>query len=77
MTYKLDHRPTRALRRRCRRRVGLRQVDQGNYVTTGDTNGVVVITQLQPISADLHETSPGRNLTAIMKPMRAGDEDSR
>jgi membrane fusion protein, multidrug efflux system len=31
-------------------RVGLRQVDPGNYVTTGDTNGVVVITQLQPIS---------------------------
>ncbi len=32
-------------------RVGLRQVDPGNYVQTGDTNGIVVITQLQPISA--------------------------
>ena len=31
-------------------RVGLRQVDQGNYVTPGDANGLVVITQLQPIS---------------------------
>src|SRR5262249_59570629 len=31
-------------------RVGLRQVDQGNYVQTSDPNGVVVITQLQPIS---------------------------
>ncbi|MEI9924046.1 MAG: efflux RND transporter periplasmic adaptor subunit [Bradyrhizobium sp.] len=31
-------------------RVGLRQVDQGNYVTPGDANGIVVITQLQPIS---------------------------
>ena len=31
-------------------RVGLRQVDEGNYVTTGDTNGIVVLTQLQPIS---------------------------
>jgi len=31
-------------------RVGLRQVDPGNYVTPGDTNGLVLITQLQPIS---------------------------
>lgn len=31
-------------------RVGLRQVDQGNYVQTSDANGLVVITQLQPIT---------------------------
>jgi multidrug efflux system membrane fusion protein len=31
-------------------RVGLRQVDAGNYVQTSDANGIVVITQLQPIS---------------------------
>ncbi len=31
-------------------RVGLRQVDQGNYVTPGDANGIVVINQLQPIT---------------------------
>ena len=31
-------------------RVGLRQVDPGNYVQTSDTNGLVVLTQLQPIS---------------------------
>ncbi len=31
-------------------RVGLRQVDVGNYVTTSDTNGVAVITELEPIS---------------------------
>ena len=31
-------------------RVGLRQVDQGNYVTPGDANGIVVVTQLQPIT---------------------------
>ncbi|MBV9747233.1 MAG: MdtA/MuxA family multidrug efflux RND transporter periplasmic adaptor subunit [Acetobacteraceae bacterium] len=31
-------------------RVGLRQVDEGNYVQTSDANGIVVITQLQPIS---------------------------
>jgi membrane fusion protein, multidrug efflux system len=31
-------------------RVGLRQVDQGNYVTPGDTNGIVVVNQVQPIT---------------------------
>ena len=31
-------------------RAGLRQVDEGNVVNTGDTTGIVVITQLQPIS---------------------------
>jgi membrane fusion protein, multidrug efflux system len=31
-------------------RVGLRQLDPGNYVQTSDTGGIVVITQLQPIS---------------------------
>jgi multidrug efflux system membrane fusion protein len=31
-------------------RVGLRQVDVGNYVQTNDTNGLVVITQMKPIS---------------------------
>ncbi len=31
-------------------RVGLRQVDAGNYVTPGDTNGIVVVTQLHPIT---------------------------
>jgi len=31
-------------------RVGLRLVDAGNYVTPGDANGIVVVTQLQPIT---------------------------
>ncbi len=31
-------------------RLGLRQVDVGNMVRAGDTNGLVVITQLQPIT---------------------------
>lgn len=31
-------------------RVGLRQVDAGNYVTTGDPNGIVLLTQIDPIS---------------------------
>jgi multidrug efflux system membrane fusion protein len=51
-------------------RVGLRQVDQGNYVTPGDANGLVVITQLQPISVLF--TVPEDNLQAISKRMQAG-----
>jgi multidrug efflux system membrane fusion protein len=31
-------------------RVGIRVVDEGNYVQTSDTGGLVVITQLQPMS---------------------------
>jgi multidrug efflux system membrane fusion protein len=51
-------------------RVGLRQVDQGNYVTPGDTNGIVVITQLHPISVLF--TVPEDNLQAIAKRTQAG-----
>ena len=32
-------------------RLGLRQVDPGNVVRAGDANGLVVITQLQPVAA--------------------------
>lgn len=51
-------------------RVGLRQVDPGNYVTPSDANGIVVITQLQPISVVF--TTPEDNLPAILKQMHAG-----
>ena len=51
-------------------RVGLRQVDQGNYVTPGDTNGLVVITQLQPISVLF--PVPEDNLQAIAKRVQGG-----
>ena len=51
-------------------RVGLRQVDQGNYVTPSDTNGLVVVTQLQPISALF--VLPEDNVNAVTKPMHAG-----
>ena len=52
-------------------RVGIRQVDQGNYVTPGDTNGIVVINQLQPITALF--TVPEDNVSAISKRITAGD----
>ena len=51
-------------------RVGLRLVDQGNYVTPGDASGLVVITQLQPISVLF--TVPEDNLQAISKRIQAG-----
>lgn len=51
-------------------RVGLRQVDPGNYVTPTDANGIVIITQLQPISVIF--TTSEDNLPAIMKQLHAG-----
>ncbi|RQR27834.1 MULTISPECIES: MdtA/MuxA family multidrug efflux RND transporter periplasmic adaptor subunit [unclassified Burkholderia] len=51
-------------------RVGLRQVDPGNYVTAGDTNGIVVITQLQPMSVIF--TTSEDNLPQIVKQVNAG-----
>ena len=51
-------------------RIGLRQVDAGNYVQTSDPNGIVVVTQLQPISVIF--TLPEDNLPAVMKQVHAG-----
>lgn len=51
-------------------RVGLRQVDPGNYVQTSDPNGIVVVTQLQPISVIF--TLPEDKLPEVMKRVRAG-----
>ena len=51
-------------------RVGLRQIDQGNYVQTSDANGLVVITQVQPITVIF--TLPEDNLQAVLKQLRAG-----
>ncbi|MCP3721865.1 MdtA/MuxA family multidrug efflux RND transporter periplasmic adaptor subunit [Paraburkholderia sp. CNPSo 3272] len=55
-------------------RVGLRQVDPGNYVTPSDTNGIVVLTQLEPISVIF--TTSEDNLPPIMKQLRAGTKMS-
>jgi len=51
-------------------RVGLRLVDQGNYVTPGDANGLVVITQLQPITAIF--PIPEDNVTKVMQRLHDG-----
>jgi membrane fusion protein, multidrug efflux system len=51
-------------------RVGIRQVDQGNYVTPGDTNGIVVVNQVQPISVIF--SIPEDNVSALLKKVRQG-----
>jgi multidrug efflux system membrane fusion protein len=51
-------------------RVGLRQVDAGNYVQTSDANGIVIVTQLQPISVIF--TLPEDSLPAVLKQYHAG-----
>jgi membrane fusion protein, multidrug efflux system len=52
-------------------RVGLRQVDPGNYVTpTSSTTGIVVVTQLQPISVIF--TLPEDSLPEVFKRWHGG-----
>jgi multidrug efflux system membrane fusion protein len=53
-------------------RVGLRLVDPGNMVHASDANGLVVITQMQPISALF--TISEDELQVVLKKMRAGDK---
>ena len=50
--------------------IGLRQVDAGNYVQTSDANGVVVITQMQPISVIF--SVPEDNLPDIIQRLHTG-----
>lgn len=52
-------------------RIGLRLVDQGNIVRANDTNGIAVITQLQPIS--LLFTIPQDDIIRVQKEMREGE----
>jgi multidrug efflux system membrane fusion protein len=52
--------------------VGLRQVDQGNYVQASDANGLAVVTQLSPITVLF--TLPAGDPPAVLKPFRAGKE---
>ncbi|MDR6511385.1 multidrug efflux system membrane fusion protein [Novosphingobium capsulatum] len=51
-------------------RVGIRQVDIGNYLTPSDTNGVVIITQVDPI--DVNFALPQAQLSAIGQTAGAG-----
>ncbi|MGE5270365.1 MAG: MdtA/MuxA family multidrug efflux RND transporter periplasmic adaptor subunit [Thiohalocapsa sp.] len=51
-------------------RVGLRQIDPGNYVQTSDAGGIVVITQLQPISVIF--TLPEDSLRVVLQRLASG-----
>ena len=51
-------------------RVGLRLVDPGNYLQPSDVNGIVVITQIDPISVVF--TTPESNLPQIGERLHAG-----
>jgi multidrug efflux system membrane fusion protein len=50
-------------------RLGLRQVDPGNMVRASDTNGLVVITQVQPINVLF--SIPEDRLTAVRRRLQA------
>ena len=62
-------------------RLGLRQVDQGNVVRAGDANGLVVITQLQPVAAIF--TIPQDQISFVINkkeqklPVEAWDRENR
>jgi len=53
-------------------RVGIRQVDVGNFVSAGQTTGIVVVTQLQPMSVMF--TVPEDNIGDIVARIATGDE---
>lgn len=52
-------------------RLGLRQVDVGNLVTSGDATPLVTITQTSPIAVSF--TLPEADLPAVLRPFRAGE----
>jgi multidrug efflux system membrane fusion protein len=52
--------------------IGLRLVDEGNIVRAADPGGLVVITQLQPISVLF--SIPEDNLATVLRKLRAGQQ---
>ncbi|WP_447840995.1 MdtA/MuxA family multidrug efflux RND transporter periplasmic adaptor subunit [Enterobacter ludwigii] len=51
-------------------RVGLKQVDIGNQISSGDTTGIVVITQTHPV--DLVFTLPESDIATVVQAQKAG-----
>lgn len=51
-------------------RTGLKQVDIGNQISSGDTNGIVVITQTHPV--DVLFTLPESDIPDIMEARKSG-----
>jgi multidrug efflux system membrane fusion protein len=53
-------------------RIGLRLVDEGNIVHASDANGLVVITQLQPVGVVF--TLPEDSVPGVMQKLQAGEK---
>ncbi len=53
-------------------RVGLRQVDPGNIVQPSDANGIVIVTQLQPITVVF--SIPEDSIPAVMQKLQVGNK---
>lgn len=53
-------------------RLGLRQVDPGNIIRSSDAAGLVVITQIDPITVIF--TIPQDNLQRVLKQLKAGEK---
>jgi multidrug efflux system membrane fusion protein len=51
-------------------KVGLRLVDPGNYVTSGSSTGIAVITTIRPITVIF--SVPQKDVAAVLERMRAG-----
>lgn len=51
-------------------RVGLKQVDVGNYITSGDSTGIVVLTQTHPI--DVIFTLPESDIATVLSAQKSG-----
>ncbi|PLR36817.1 multidrug transporter subunit MdtA [Chimaeribacter californicus] len=51
-------------------RVGLKQVDIGNYITSGDTTGLVILTQTRPI--DVVFTLPEDTIPTLLRAQQSG-----
>lgn len=52
-------------------RIGLRQVDAGNLIRAGESGGLAVITETQPISVLF--TVPEMDVQKVLDPLRAGE----
>lgn len=53
-------------------RLGLRRVDAGNLIRANDSDGLVVITQMQPMAVMF--TVPEIDLPKVLEPLRAGEQ---
>ncbi|MGO3744743.1 MAG: efflux RND transporter periplasmic adaptor subunit, partial [Alcaligenes aquatilis] len=56
-------------------RLGLRKLDQGNLVSAGNTDGIVVITQVDPIGVEF--SLPQNQLSSLLEAMKQSESPLR